>query len=105
MSQTTKNAPLAGRDGVSRRAAMKRVVVSAAGMAVGWAVLGTGTAQAQATMSKASVAYQDRPERNESCLNCSLFVPGKTPDAMGTCKVVKGAISPNGWCNIWSAKS
>jgi hypothetical protein len=33
------------------------------------------------------------------------FVPGPKPDANGTCKVVDGPISPNGWCVAYVKKA
>jgi hypothetical protein len=36
---------------------------------------------------------------------CMQFIPGKTPTADGTCKVVQGSISPKGWCMFFTAKS
>jgi hypothetical protein len=62
------------------------------------------TATAQAADNKAQFKYQDKPNGKQKCSGCALYVPGKTPTAMGTCKVVKGAISPNGWCTAFSPK-
>jgi len=62
------------------------------------------TALAQQKVSQASVKYQDKPNGNQQCNNCLQFVPGSTPTAMGTCKVVDGPISPSGYCIIWVAK-
>lgn len=54
--------------------------------------------------NKAQFKYQDKPNGKQKCSGCALFVPGKTAKADGTCKVVKGAISPNGWCTAFSPK-
>ncbi len=51
-----------------------------------------------AKISKASVAYKDSPNGSHSCDNCRLFEPPKA------CKLVEGAVSPQGWCRMWSAK-
>jgi High potential iron-sulfur protein len=61
-------------------------------------------ARAQQKVPQASVKYQDKPSGNNKCSNCLQFVPGSSPTANGTCKVVDGAVSPNGWCQIWVAK-
>ena len=62
------------------------------------------TALAQQKVPAASVKYQDKPNGNQQCSNCLQFVPGSTPTAMGTCKVVDGTVSPSGYCIIWVAK-
>ena len=62
------------------------------------------TALAQQKVPAASVKYQDKPNGNQQCSNCLQFVPGNTPTAVGTCKVVEGPISPSGYCIIWVAK-
>lgn len=46
-------------------------------------------------LSKASVAYRDKPKGAQRCDNCRVWVP---PNA---CKSVEGDIAPQGWCNIW----
>ena len=48
--------------------------------------------------SKASVHYQDHPSGSDMCSNCANFIPGASPTAMGTCKLVAGSISPHGYC-------
>ncbi|MCB1679965.1 MAG: high-potential iron-sulfur protein [Halioglobus sp.] len=54
-------------------------------------------AQESGTMSKEEAAYQDEPKNGQACSACVHFQP-----ASNTCKVVKGSISPNGWCNQFS---
>jgi hypothetical protein len=46
-------------------------------------------------LSKAAVAYRDKPKGKERCDNCRVFEP---PNG---CKSVEGEIAPQGWCNIW----
>ena len=55
-------------------------------------------AEAGTLASKASVHYQDHPSGNDMCSNCANFIPGSSPTAMGTCKLVAGLISPHGYC-------
>jgi hypothetical protein len=50
---------------------------------------------AQPKISKLAVNYQDRPDGDKRCDRCVQFQP---PDA---CKVVDGAISPQGSCRIF----
>jgi hypothetical protein len=50
---------------------------------------------AQPKISKVAVNYQDHPDGAKRCDKCVQFQP---PDA---CKVVEGAISPQGSCRIF----
>jgi hypothetical protein len=64
-----------------------------------------GTTAAQAKGSQAQFQYQTKPNGSKKCSNCSLFIPGKTATATGSCKVVDGTINPNGYCIAYSPKS
>ncbi len=87
---------------ISRRTLLKGAVVMA-GVAVASAF--TGKAARAAKQSKASVKYQDTPNGDKQCSTCTFFIPGKTPKANGTCKLVEGSISPQGYCIEYSRKS
>ena len=63
------------------------------------------TASADAKGSQAQFKYQTKPNNGHKCSQCALFIPGSSATANGTCKVVAGTISPNGWCTAWSKKS
>ena len=58
-----------------------------------------------AKMAKAAMQYQDHPKDNLTCNKCIQYIPCKTAKADGSCKLVEGAISPNGWCLAYAAKS
>ena len=62
------------------------------------------TAPARAD-SRTQLKYQATPKGNQKCSGCSLFIAGKTATADGTCKVITGSISPNGWCTAFSKRS
>ncbi len=83
---------------ISRRTVLKGVA-AVAGVAL--ASVFTGRAHAEKA-SKAAMKYQDKPNGDQKCSNCKFFVPGKTPAAEGTCQVVEGSISPQGWCTAYS---
>ena len=83
---------------ISRRGLLQAVAILA-----GAAVLRPVRAQAKA--SKTAMQYQDHPKGDADCSNCLQFIPGKTPTAMGTCKVVEGEISPKGWCLAYVKKT
>jgi hypothetical protein len=55
--------------------------------------------------TKAVAKYQDTPNGDMKCSNCNLFIPGKTSKENGTCQVVEGSISPQGYCILYSKKS
>ncbi|SDG83282.1 high-potential iron-sulfur protein [Nitrosomonas sp. Nm132] len=58
-----------------------------------------------AKASKEAMQYRNNPNGKEKCSNCMQFIPGKTPEVSGECKVVEGSISPEGWCNAYAPKS
>lgn len=66
----------------------------------GAALLGTGLAgrEARAKAKKAAVSYQAQPKNGARCADCAFFVDG------GSCKLVAGEISPEGWCTLFQPK-
>lgn len=42
---------------------------------------------------------------DKHCANCQLFKPAADPKACGTCTVIKGIVSPNGYCQLWAKKA
>jgi hypothetical protein len=86
---------------LSRRAVLKRAAVLAAVAAAST----TRATLAQTKASKAAMQYRDTPNGKQECSNCLQFIPGKTPQAQGSCKVVAGPISPHGWCIAYAPKS
>jgi hypothetical protein len=81
----------------TRRAFVARAAALFAGLAF------AARAFAQGKIAKKKLKYQDKPNKGQRCADCTQFVPGKTKAAKGTCKLVEGAISPNGWCLEWEA--
>ncbi len=63
------------------------------------------TANAQAKATKAAMKYQDRPKDGQKCSDCRFFMPGTSSTANGTCQVVEGSISPQGWCTAFVKRS
>lgn len=58
-----------------------------------------------AKMAKASMQYQDQPKGTLKCSTCAQFIPGKSAKATGSCNVIEGSISPNGWCMAYAPKA
>jgi High potential iron-sulfur protein len=55
--------------------------------------------------SQASMHYQTTPNDGKHCALCQFFIPGQDATSNGTCQVVDGTISPNGYCIAFNAKS
>ncbi|HTA39566.1 MAG TPA: high-potential iron-sulfur protein, partial [Candidatus Acidoferrales bacterium] len=55
--------------------------------------------------SQASMHYQTSPNGGMQCSGCKFFIAGKDAQSSGTCQLVDGSISPNGYCVGYSAKS
>ncbi len=66
------------------------------------------TRVAAADASKAPQAqmhYQSTPNGNMHCAICKFFIPGKDASSNGTCQIVDGSISPNGYCMAYTPQS
>ncbi len=66
-----------------------------------------GTRAVRADSSKApqsSMRYQSTPNGSMHCGGCKFFVPGSDASADGSCQIVDGSISPNGYCIAYSPK-
>lgn len=66
------------------------------------------TTAAAADASKAPQAqmhYQPTPNGSMHCAGCKFFIPGKDASSNGSCQVVDGSISPNGYCMAYTPKS
>ncbi len=86
---------------VTRRTFLGGVVVLPA-----FAGLLSGKASADASKaSPASMHYQTSPNGSMHCSLCKFFIPGQDASSNGTCQVVDGSISPNGYCIAFTAKS
>jgi High potential iron-sulfur protein len=75
-------------------------------LAAGAVALTGVEASAAPTMDQKAAQYQSKPKNGQQCSGCSLYIPAKTnpTKSNGTCKLVKGAIAPAGWCKYWSKK-
>ena len=88
----------------SRRDALQRGLGTIAGVAIVWAA-GSSASQAAGKLTKAAVQYVDAgTDEGKDCDDCIQFVPGKTATAMGSCRIVEGAISPHGHCIAFTPK-
>lgn len=65
-------------------------------------------AAARADSSKASQSamhYQSSPNGDMRCSGCRFFIAASDASANGTCQIVDGSISPNGYCMGYAAKA
>jgi high potential iron-sulfur protein len=86
----------------SRRIVLRSAAIVAGLAAAPW-VARPAAAQAKAT--KQAMQYQEQPKNDQKCADCLQFIPGPKQGANGTCKVVEGPISPNGWCAAYVKKT
>ena len=54
--------------------------------------------------SPASMHYQTTPNGSMHCSECKFFAPGQDAQSNGTCQIVDGSISPNGYCIAFTSK-
>ncbi len=88
----------------SRRSLLKKAAIFIAGIAALPLVETIRNARAADKLTKAAVNYQDKPKAGKDCDDCLQFIPGATAKAAGTCKVVEGVISPQGYCAAFTPK-
>jgi hypothetical protein len=82
------------------KATRRTLLQAAVGVLGAVSLLGFNAGRANAEkVSKVAVGYQDSPKGSQRCDNCELW------EGLNTCKQVEGAISPSGWCRIWSKAS
>jgi hypothetical protein len=79
----------------------RRVVLTSVALSLGAATAATvvSPAPAQQKISQADAKYQTTPKGDQRCDGCVNFQPPKA------CKFVQGDISPNGWCQLFAAKT
>jgi hypothetical protein len=77
---------------------------------VGWTSLAALTAaamhgrSAEAKAAKSDFRYQDHGHDGKSCGQCRFFSAATPSASVGSCAVVAGEISRNGWCAAFTAK-
>ncbi len=73
-------------------------------MLAGIPVLALGRAALAGKASKSDFHYQDHPNEGKRCVDCMEFLPAQAENSSGACRIVDGAISPNGWCMAFTKK-
>jgi hypothetical protein len=91
-------------ENIDRRSAIANSLRLVAGVALG-STLGMSLASAADKLAKTAVQYEDVGKNSgKDCDDCTQFIPGKTPSAKGTCKIVDGEIAPHGHCIAFTPK-
>lgn len=86
---------------VTRRTFLEgAIILPALAVAVGGAAAADASKAPQAQMH-----YQSTPSGNMHCAICKFFIAGKDASSNGSCQIVDGSISPNGYCMAYSPKS
>jgi hypothetical protein len=75
----------------------RRQVIKAAASGIGLAALQSQRAGAQQKVAKLDARYQDHPNGTQHCALCEFYV------SPVSCKLVRGEVSPNGWCSFFHA--
>jgi hypothetical protein len=100
------------QDKLSRRQAMRSLVVLAAGSALvackkeskELSCADAPGLSPEDKSTRTTLEYVDKtPTADKTCDGCQLFKPAG-PDACGGCTVVKGPINPKGYCKSWVKK-
>jgi len=86
----------------------RTVIKSSLGLLAGIAIVSltvTKTSAAETKLAKSVVQYEDvGKQKDADCDDCAQFIPGKSANGMGSCKIVEGEISPHGHCIAFTAK-
>lgn len=88
--------------GITRHELLARGVRLLAGLSV-VATLGDSREARAAKATKEDFSYQDSPKDGKSCSSCRLFTPVST--GKGTCAVIEGVVSADGWCRAYSPRA
>jgi hypothetical protein len=68
-------------------------------------VLTCRSAPVAAKAAKSEVMYQDHRHDGKSCDQCKFFAPDRSNSGVGSCSMVDGSVSRDGWCTFFSTKT
>lgn len=87
---------------LDRRALLKKCAALVASFAAVPFIV-TSALAATRKAAKADLRYQDHPRNGKACASCWAYVAGRSATE-GTCKIIEGPISADGWCMAFSPK-
>jgi hypothetical protein len=73
----------------------RRRIIKAAASGIGLATIESRPAGAQQKVAKLDARYQEHPHGTQHCALCQYYI------APVACKLVRGEVSPNGWCSFF----
>jgi len=79
---------------VSRRSFLGKTILGVAAAAGAALTTTTGPASAKAKVSQAEAHYQNHPNKGQHCGGCIHYL-------FGSCALVAGSISFDGWCKFF----
>ena len=89
------------KDDITRTLSRRHVLKVAAALGAVAPLLMTRPAFA-GKVSKATAHYQDHPNGSHDCSECDFFIKPKGDAKFGSCKLVQGNISLDGWCEYYT---
>ena len=85
----------------------RRTLLVKSAEAAGLVVLTTVAGRSMAAATKAAKSdfmYQDHRHDGKSCDQCRFFSPDGPNSDTGSCSIVAGAVSREGWCTAFAPK-
>lgn len=64
----------------------------------------SGLSDADVQMRQTLQYVAQSPHPDKKCTGCQLFVPPEGDAPCGGCQIIKGPISPEGYCTSWAQK-
>lgn len=97
MSTNNDNPSNTSRRNVIKGIAIVAVSSATAGLTSAFDVA-NASSKCPGTVPKNVLSYRDHPKGSYDCASCANFI------APSCCMVVKGPISPKGWCSAYAPK-
>jgi anaerobic selenocysteine-containing dehydrogenase len=88
----------------SRRRFLKSMAIATGAAALPGLAFKEAFGASTSKTPKADVQYKNTPRNGQMCAHCMYFLPGRGKGPKGKCKLVQGAISPHGWCILYTQK-
>ena len=63
------------------------------------------SSRATAKVGKGEFMYQEHPHEGRSCAQCKYFAPDSANPSIGSCEIVDGTISRDGWCVAFASRA
>jgi hypothetical protein len=78
-------------------ASPRRRIIKLAAFGIGLVTVQSQPAGAREKVAKLDARYQEHPNGTQHCALCQYYI------APVACKLVRGEVSPNGWCSFFHA--